>query len=107
MTTTGSPAYGGRYRKIGSQVTIWFFTTTAGGVATYTATANSTSVAGLPFTSGYDGVAASGGPPGCAVNGNTTAGGFVQGPAGASTTFFFVTTIASTQGISASLTYYV
>jgi hypothetical protein len=107
MTTTGSPAYGGRYRKIGSQVTIWFFTTTAGGVATYAATSNSTSVAGLPFTSGYDGAAASGGPPGCAVNGNTTAGGFVQGPASGSATFFFDTTIAATQGISVSLTYYV
>ena len=107
MTTTGTPAYGGRYRKIGSQVTIWFFTTTAGGVATYTATLNSTSVAGLPFASGYDGVNASGGPPGAVVNGSTSAGGFIQGPASGAVTFFFDTTIASTQGLSASLTYYV
>ena len=107
MTTTGSPAYGGRYRKIGSQVTIWFFTTTAGGVATYTATANSTFVSGLPFNSGYDGVSAAGGPPGVAVNGNTTAGGFLQGPVNGSATFYFGTTISSTQGLSASLTYYV
>ena len=107
MTTTGSPAYAGRYRKIGSQVTIWFFTTTAGGVATYAATANSTFVSGLPFNSGYDGVSAAGGPPGVAVNGNTTAGGFLQGPGNGSATFYFDTAIASTQGLSASLTYYV
>jgi hypothetical protein len=107
MTTTGSPAYSGRYRKIGSQVTVWFFSTTAGGVATYATIANSTNVSGLPFASGYDGSAASGGPPGVAVNGTTTAGGFVQGPSSSSTTFYFSTAIASSQGISASLTYYV
>jgi len=107
MTTTGSPAYGGRYRKIGSQVTVWFFTTTLGGVATYASTANSTSVSGLPFVSGYDGPNASGGPPGVAINGTTTAGGFIQGPAPSSSTFYFDTTIAATQGMSASLTYYV
>lgn len=106
MTTTGSPAYGGRYRKIGSQVTIWFFTTTAsGGVATYATTSNSTNVSGMPFNAAYDGPAASGGPPGIAVNGTTTAGGFLQGPI-SSATFYFNTTIASSQGISASLTYY-
>jgi hypothetical protein len=107
MTTTGSPAYAGRYRKIGSQVTIWFFTTTAGGVATYGPTATSTSVSGLPFSSGYDGPSAAGGPPGVAVNGITTAGGFLQGPNNGSATFHFDTTIASSQGLSASLTYYV
>lgn len=107
MTTTGSPAYGGRYRKIGSQVTVWFFTTTGSGVATYASTANSTNVSGLPFASGYDGPAQSGGPPGVAINGTTSAGGFLQGPGSSGTTFYFNTTISATQGMSASLTYYV
>ena len=107
MTTTGSPAYGGRYRKIGSQVTVWFFTTTGSGVATYASTANSTNVTGLPYASGYDGPAQSGGPPGVAINGVTTAGGFIQGPISGGTYFYFDTSIAATQGMSVSLTYYV
>jgi hypothetical protein len=106
MTTTGSPAYSGRYRKIGSQVTVWFFTTTAGGVATYASTAGSTNVSGMPFNSAYDGPAASGGPPGTVVNGVTTAGGFLQGPSSGAATFYFNTAIAASQGMSASLTYY-
>jgi len=104
MTTTGSPAYGGTYRKIGSQVTIWFYSTTAGGVATYTATANSTNVSGLPFASSFGGVGASGGEPGVYTNGNTTAGGFLQGPGGG-TTFYFSSSMASSQGLTASITY--
>ena len=108
MTTTGSPAYGGRYNKIGRQVTVYFFTTTAsGGVATYEATGNSTNISGLPYTSGYDGPAASAGPAGVAINGNTTAGAFIQGPNNSSTTMYFSTSISSTQGISITLTYYV
>jgi hypothetical protein len=104
MTTTGTPAYGGTYRKIGSQVTIWFFTTSGGGVATYTATAGSTSVSGLPFTSSFGGVAQSGAEPGVYTNGSTTAGGFLQGPGGG-TSFFFSSSMSSSQGVTASLTY--
>jgi hypothetical protein len=104
MTTTGTPAYGGTYRKIGSQVTIWFFTTTGGGVATYTATANSTNVSGLPFTSSFGGVGQSGGEPGVYTNGNTTAGGFLQGPGGG-TGFYFSSSMSSSGGLTASLTY--
>ena len=109
MTTTGTPGYGGRYRKIGSQVTIWFFTTTASGVATYTAISNSTNISGLPFASAYDGVVASGGPPGFACNGNFTAGAFLggPGPASGSSTMYFASSLSSTIGISISLTYYV
>ena len=109
MTTTGTPAYGGTYVKVGKKVSVWFYSTTAGGVATYTATANSTNVAGLPFASGYNGTAASGGPAGCATNGNTTAGGFIQGPSLSSggTTMYFSTTITATQGTSAFCEYYV
>jgi hypothetical protein len=106
MTTTGSPAYGGMYTKIGRVVTVTFYTTTAnGGVATYATTANSTNVAGLPFSANGVIPNAAGGFPGVAINGGTTAGGFLQGPA-SGTNFYFNSSISATQGISASITYY-
>jgi hypothetical protein len=105
MTTTGSPAYGGMYTKIGRVVTVTFYTTTAGGVATYAATANSTNVAGLPFSANGVIPNAAGGFPGVAINGGTNAGAFLQGP-NTGTTFYFASSISATQGISASITYY-
>jgi hypothetical protein len=106
MTTTGSPAYGGMYTKIGRVVTVTFYTTTAnGGVATYATTANSTNVAGLPFSANGVIPNAAGGFPGVAINGLTSAGGFLQGPA-SGTNFYFNSSISATQGISASITYY-
>jgi hypothetical protein len=103
MTTTGSPTYGGKYIKIGQQVTIWFYSTNSS--ATYASTANSTNVTGLPFACAIPGGAATL-TVGVAINGNTTAGGFIQGPANSGTQFYFNTSIAATQGINASLTYW-
>lgn len=106
MTTTGTPAYAGMYTKIGRVVTVTFYTTTAnGGVATYSTIAGTTSVAGLPFSANGVIPNAAGGFPGVAINGSTNAGSFIQGPNSA-TTFYFISAIAATQGISASITYY-
>ena len=105
MTTTGSPAYAGVYTKIGNLVMVNFYVTAGGGGTTYTATANSTRVAGLPFAAKNTSAAYQPWTGTCG-NGNTTAGGTV-GADGNGTIGHFMTTIATTNFIGFSLTYLV
>ena len=104
MTTTGSPAYAGVYTKIGNLVLVNFYSTNA-TATTYASTLNSTNVTGLPFTT--KNTTAQFQPwTGTCGNGNTTAGGVVGGN-GNSTQIYFFTTLASSGGISFTVTYLV
>ena len=102
MTTTGTPVYVGAYTKIGRQVVISICGTNQ-TTTTYAATANSTNFT-VPFTSLNNGTYAK------FVGGwsvwNAVAGGFVHVQNG-STQADFVTSMTSTNGFSATVTYFV
>jgi len=103
VTTTGSPAYAGTYVKIGKQVTATMYSTGDNSpTATYTVAAGSSRFT-LPFSNAN---LNNNFQPwtGTSGNGSTTAGGFVAvgNPIG---TAYFITAIAVTNNICATITY--
>jgi len=103
VTTTGSPAYSGSYVKIGKQVTATMYSTGDNSpTATYTVAAGSSRFT-LPFSNAN--LNTNFQPwTGTSGNGSTTAGGFVAvgNPIG---TAYFITAIAVTNNICATITY--
>jgi len=103
VTTTGSPAYAGSYVKIGKQVTATMYSTGDNSpTATYTVAAGSSRFT-LPFSNAN--LNTNFQPwTGTSGNGSTTAGGFVAvgNPIG---TAYFITAIAATNNICATITY--